>query len=383
MECLVRAHAILAHIVSPASADYTGHVLKSYFCVVRLLHHSIDNANQALKEIQKTGDTQSDPKKKPDPVKKPVREKSGTKKKNEANSVLPNSVEQWSQFEVSDEISSAWNHELMKRTGINQTTIIEPYMLFNHLDSLGNKLSELGLAQLIFPVLNLQLILVNCVLKSDMEQSQLVSMNAYLRFKLINLCIMLNLLGSVNFHQQALANIVNPATNDPNQGQQGNTMNPAVLLKLIQIDPFEVCAVREQIYNLKQRLSQLEDDEANMADKSSSSFSTNSRKSPNNFKESNGKNKKKQPIKTNTVSLALDGFKEKKPTLQKAHDLKLPGEQRKIHNNLPDALFKDVWILMAEQLVAQGHMQTARDFLHESLNASIVRHSFKSLFYLE
>ena len=344
-----------------------------------MLNCAVENASNSLKDIQRAGALQNEAdKKKADTGKKPApapardnKSAGGKNTKTGSASVLPNTIEQWSQFELSEEIISAWSHELMKRTGINRSTIVEPYMIFHHLHTLSEMLGELGFAQLQLPVLNLQLIVVNSVLKADMEQAQLVSLNSYLRYQMINLCVEMNLLSAVGFHQQALTLLVSPPT-DPAVPQSST---PATLLKLLQIDPFDVCVVREQLFNLKQRLSQLDEEESSLVEKSSSSIGSNPRKEPIN----NTKSKKNTQTKGNTVSMAIDGEARKSKDRKLAHDLNLPGEHRRVHNNLHDSLYKDVWILMAESLVQNGHMQTARDFLHESLNASVVRR----LFYLQ
>jgi hypothetical protein len=164
-----------------------------------------------------------------------------------ANNYLPQTLEQWSTFELSEEIHSSWSHELMEKIGINQTTIIEPYLLFYYLDLLAKMLNEEGYSNLLFPIFNFQLILINCVLKYDMESTshtKLISMNAYVRFKIINLCIELNLIQAVSFNQQLLHDLI--VTPDPTAPSStiNNNSNPINLLKLLQIDPIEVCLVR-------------------------------------------------------------------------------------------------------------------------------------------
>lgn len=139
---------------------------------------------------------------------------------------LPQTPDQWSQFEVSDDLLTAWSHETMKKTGINAHTIAEPYLLFHTLDSLDKMLSDIGLDHLRFPVVHLQLILLNTCLKFDQPASS-GSLNTYVRLKLINLCIELNLINSVSFHQQALANVITGAL----KIQATDSANPSPLSK--------------------------------------------------------------------------------------------------------------------------------------------------------
>lgn len=122
----------------------------------------------------------------------------------------PATVEQWSLFEVPDEIVTAWQHELMKKTGINAYTINEPYLLFHSLNSLDKLLDELGFDQMRLPVVQLQLILLNTCVRFEQQpqqQQQVASLYTYVRLKLISICTDLNLTNSIGFHQQALTNL--------------------------------------------------------------------------------------------------------------------------------------------------------------------------------
>lgn len=300
---------------------------------------------------------------------------------------LPQTIEQWSQFELSDEIAQAWSHDLMKKTGINQSSIHEPYLLFFYLDELGKMLNEQGYSQLLFPLYYLQLILVNSAIKFD-SSSQIKnnSLNIYIRMKLINLCTELNLIQSIGFHQQALASLIlNSGPVLPDTANAVSTTaavpNPNVLLKLIQIDPTEVCLLREQVYSLKQRLAQLEDEESAFAANSVASF-TSSKKgmSISSFtQQTKLKKKQQQQLMSKNQNVKIHDSMNKiksQSTLSDgsfvAEDLKLTGEQKKIHNNLHDTIYKDVWILMADFLIQNGYFQIARDYLFESLNACVV-----------
>jgi hypothetical protein len=380
LDCLIRAHTVLAIISGRNSYDYTNYIFKAYNTVVRLISQATDNAFYSLKEIQKlaaatAAASQADDKKKGTVSKASlaVDPKANQAKKLKLDqtsaSYLPQNLEQWSQFEISEEITSAWGHELMKKTGINSSTIVEPYLLFYYLDKLANMLEDLGFSHLLFQIYYLQLFLISCAVKFDSSNNstQLTSLHNYVRLRLINLCVRLNLTTSVAFHQQALATFVtkqNTPTPLVPENQAVTLMaainaNPSILLKLLQVDASEACFVREQIYAQKQRLSQLENEDYNLNAVSIGSF-TSSRA------QNASKAKKKM------TSVKISELKKKKLAEQAGDDLKFPGDQRKVDNSLSDSLYKDVWILMAEQLVDNGFFQLARDFIYESLNASVV-----------
>ena len=357
--------------------------------MTRLITQAIENAYASLKDIQKAqAQAQAENAlndKKNKSVPEPKKTEAGGGKGNAAQKKfqMPQTLEQWSLFEVSEEILTAWQHELMKKTGINQHTIVEPYILFYYLDMLSNMLSELGFSQYLFQIYNLQLLLVNCAIKfNDSMNFQLYSMNSYVRLKLINLCVELNMISSINFHQQALANLILSSKQPPgvavtpeslNMASAAITVNPSLMLKLVQIDPNEVCFVREQLYAQKQRLSQLANEEA-LASSSFASGTASSHKSSNSeryYSVANA-NAKRRALNKHLLSVKINEIQKK--TQQSdfgVNDLKLPGEQRKINDSFSDSLYKDVWMLIADVLIENGYFQTARDFIYESLNACV------------
>lgn len=389
LDCFIRAHTILAQMCGRSSSDYLNYLLKAYYSVIRIFYQSIENAMSSIKEIAKlnaaTGgatttaaggnDAKKDGKNKAQQQQQQQGKASDSKgaagqKKLKlelgASGYMPQTLEQWSQFELSEEIASAWSHDLMRKTGINQHTVSEPYLLFYYLDMLAKMLNELGHTQLLFPIFNFQLILVNNVMRFDAALSSSVnntSLNAYVRLKLINTCVDLNLIPSVYFQQQALANSVlsngKPQDVLANPAQTTYTVadfqqNPSILLKLIQIDSNEVCEVREQINIHKQRLARLEDEESSLKDKSATSFGSTSLRRTLSKKKSTSVRINDQKCSSNKLSL---------------NELNLPGEKKVVSSKLFDTLYKDVWLEMAEQLVENGFFQTARDYLFESLNA--------------
>lgn len=179
-----------------------------------------------------------------------------------------------------------------------------------------------------------------------------------------------------------------------------------MLLKLAQIDPNEICLVRERIYAHKQRLANAQNEQAAVAAASaaaaaaattgsvlglynnSSSLTSQSFANEKNKKTAatnNNENKKKQ-AKINDIleeselfNTAMDANNNQKHNrrgvlvdeMMTIH--RFPGDVRKLESCLSDVLFKDVWLNMAEILVESGFFQVARDYLFECLNASQVK----------
>ncbi|CAF0832143.1 unnamed protein product [Brachionus calyciflorus] len=390
LECLIRSNVILAKMVSQQSNEFTGYLLKAYYSLHRLIVLAIENAMIASREIQKI--PQNDPPKKGSQadIKKPIEVKA-KKNKNETNSnQFPQNLEQWSTYELSEEIQNSWAHDLMKKTGINQHSLSEPSLLFYYLEQLSEMLNKQGWSHLLFPVYYLQLFVVNSALVLE-NHSQIVSLNIYVRLKLINLCVELNLIQSIGFHQQALALFIlkqgSPETT-PMVSAQSLIPNANLLLKLIQIDALEACLSRDQVYSFKQRLTQLEDEESNLKANSMASFSSVKKGgfSSNSYIMTKTKLNKKKILNGKNQNVRISGGSSDLSdkgidSLQQIDldDLKLPGDKRKFQNNFHETLYKDIWILLAEYLIENGLFQTARDYLYESLNACVTFDDNKTL----
>lgn len=288
-----------------------------------------------------------------------------------ASGYIPQTLEQWSLFDVGEDMLNAWMHELMNKIGINQTTVVEPYLLFYYLDMLGKMLAEQGYSNLLFPIYNLQVVLVNTVLKQDFNNStsnKQISLNCYVRLKLINLCVELNCIQGVAFHQQLLTDLMIPA--DPLNPLPGSNSNPSNLLKLLQLDPLEACIVREQIFQKNQSQSHMQEEEAILKAQSSLSFSVCSSKMGSIFNKSMNNFNKSQMKKTHrTAKIRIADGSVKKWKKLKSEDIRLPGENRPLHGEVSDMLYQDLWLAQADTLIESGYFQTARDFLYESLNA--------------
>jgi hypothetical protein len=388
LDCLIRSHTILAKICGRVSFEYSNYLVKAYYSVTRLITQAIENAYASLKDIQKAqalaqAESVADKKNKsvPEPKKTDAGGKGNAAQK---KFQMPQTLEQWSLFEVSEEIMTAWQHDLMKKTGINQHTIVEPYILFYYLDMLSSMLSDVGFSFYLFQIYNLQLLLVNCAIKfSDPINTQLYSLNSYVRLKLINLCTELNMISSINFHQQALATLilnskqasgVQVTPEALNMASAAINVNPSIMLKLVQIDASEVCYVREQLYAQKQRLSQIANEEA-LASSSFASGIASSQKSSNSeryYSVANANAAKRRAYNKHLLSVKINEIQKK--TQQSdfgVNDLKLPGEQRKVNDSFAESLYKDVWMQIADVLIENGYFLTARDFIYESLNACV------------
>lgn len=306
---------------------------------------------------------------------------------------MPQTPEQWSQFELNEEIQTCWRHDLMKKSGINNHTVSEPYLLFHSLDKLDRLVDDLGYDQLRFAVCHLQLILINTCLKFDQSSTpHLASLNAYVRFKMINLCTELNLIGAVEKHHQALANtLLNDLKSQPQQTTDTNAFstlgsNPLTLLKLLQIDANEVCIVRDRIAAYKARLANAQNEEAAAAAAAATAVSSNlGIMKSTSFLKSNNKQQKQTKINEEegeNVFKLNAGKGANRGGLILINEVKLPGEMRKFDNSLSEALYKDVWINMAELLIDCGLFQVARDYLFECLNASQVSIFNNSLIHI-
>jgi hypothetical protein len=386
LECLVRANIINARMIGRSTSAYSQYLIKSYCFLVKLLQQGVDNAFSSMKEIQKQMTAQTDvtgANKKPDPKAQaknggkggadvPLKPAGGLQQKKLKNDTisstyLPQSVEEWSSFEINDEIITAWSHELMKKTGVNFHTIQEPLVFYYYLDMLADMLNQQGLTHFLFLIYNVQLILLKTSIKPKLQaplNQQLISLECYTRLKLLNLCIELNLINSVSLHQQSMViylTILQPTNNaaPPPVSPSSITSSPGSLLKLIQLDASEVSFVRDEIYENNQRKAQIAKEELTNA----SSFL--SRKSKETFQP---KQLKRQTFANSDASIQENQIKLKNA----ADELRQPGEQKIISNSLIDILYKDIWIKIAELLVKNGFMQNARDFIYEALNTSQV-----------
>lgn len=180
-----------------------------------------------------------------------------------------------------------------------------------------------------------------------------------------------------------------------------------MLLKLAQIDPNEICLVRERIYAHKQRLANAQNEQAAVAAAASATAAAttgsvlglyNNSSSLTSQSFANEKNKKtmmatmninenkKKQAKINDILEESELFNTANTmdaTSQKHHNrrgvlvddmmtIRFPGDVKVLESCLSDVLYKDVWLNMAELLVENGFFQVARDYLFECLNASQV-----------
>lgn len=393
LECLTRVYIVLAELNGRHSGKkFTNYARTAHLCCSRLFVQAYENAVASLKEIQKYDQAQAEAALAADqgnkkggkgPAKSdPAGAGTGGKKPGKADYSLPQTIEQWSQFEMNTEVVNAWSHALMKTTGINESTITDPFVFFYFLDMLSEMLYEQGQSHLLFSIYYLQLVLATNVLKSSLSGSN-VSLSIYVRIKLINLCTELNLISSVNVQLQQLAsyvlNLSRPtdiaaqAAFDQNLASQVQAVvqNPSIFVKLVQIDANEVCQVREQIYSHKKRMAQVQEEEASNASRHESSVVSGSiglrSQKYGSSTTSLLKQKFQQNVKINEHGVIMAN--QSKITV--VEDIKLPGEKAKLNENTPELLYKDIWLRVAGELVRMGLFQPARDYLNECLNACV------------
>ena len=227
-----------------------------------------------------------------------------------------------------------------------------------------------------------------------------VALNCYVRLKLINVCVELNMPSSVvSAHQQALLAHVLSSTDAATMGVEVAGMagrallerNPGTLLKLAQIDAGELFLVREAVAaaqaSSKRSGCNLNEDSGMLTTglfnaKSLESFggtgappTTSLKHQSIIWKQANGGGAKKKTGQS--VQLQQEGASAKQSAngyKQVSADggINPPGEEPLVNERLADALYKDAWLLNAELLIANGFYQAARDYLFESLHASHV-----------
>jgi hypothetical protein len=379
LDCLTRAHIVLAQMSPNGRSIQKDHLLKAYYSAYRIIYQAVENAMQSLKAIQKIAtqnEQASNLKKKitTNAAEKANAKTSTTQKKlkidSGASTYLPQTIEQWSQFDFHEEIVSAWSHELMRENGINEHTIAEPYLLFYYLEQLSLMLNEHGLSYLLFVIYNLQLALLNCAIKYKPNTQSCSTLFSYVKFKLIELCVQLNLSQSIGFHQQSLIKLTLirqnqiglAQTNDQLTAQIENLnelfqINQTLLLKLLKPDANEMCLLRETIYEHRQELHETENQQDSLKLNVQQVSDLDSKK-----ENCDNKHKKRTLLKINDLT-------EKHNVIIENN---LPGEQRVLTKNLNEIIYKDAWLLIAEQLVQCGFFQIARNFIYEAMNASKV-----------
>ena len=107
-------------MMGPTSPEYTNHLLKAYYSMSRLLWQAVENGLYSAKEIAKIAvltdsNTVMDKKKSVAGDVKGKTPGASTSTKNKtvkmesgASGYLPQTLEQWSQFEIGEEMTSAW-----------------------------------------------------------------------------------------------------------------------------------------------------------------------------------------------------------------------------------------------------------------------------------
>jgi hypothetical protein len=159
LECLIRGNIVLARMTSRSSPDYQNYLIKGFCYIQRILQQAIENGFYSLKEVQRLNALNSEQ----NTDKKKADQKGGNQKNKSPDmnahkthtarklkidfnpaAVLPQTLEDWSVFDLHEEIVNAWMHEIMKKNGLNFNTISEPFLLIHYLDMFAEMLNEEG-----------------------------------------------------------------------------------------------------------------------------------------------------------------------------------------------------------------------------------------------
>jgi hypothetical protein len=159
LECLIRGNIVLARMTPRSSPDYNNYLIKGFCFIQRIMQQAIENGFYSLKEVQRLNALNTEQ----NVDKKKTDQKGGNQKNKSPDlnahkthtarklkidfnpaAVLPQTLEDWSVFDLHEEIVNAWLHEIMKKNGLNFHTISEPFLLFHYLDMFGDMLDEEG-----------------------------------------------------------------------------------------------------------------------------------------------------------------------------------------------------------------------------------------------
>ncbi|CAG2203029.1 Cilia- and flagella-associated protein 46 [Mytilus edulis] len=157
IDSLIRTHILLAELAGHDSPCYKDYLLMAQTYILRLLQVTVSQTGPVIKEIAKNPPAQ-DPKAMSAKGKKGGKEKEAAPPKEKPKrkgplDILPSTVEEWSIYDIPEEVMEAFNHDLMKTSGINNTTIVKPMLTMYYLDQLLVRLRGIGYNHLTFPIL--------------------------------------------------------------------------------------------------------------------------------------------------------------------------------------------------------------------------------------
>ncbi|KAL4232411.1 Cilia and flagella associated protein 46 [Mactra antiquata] len=313
LDGLIRAHVLLAEIVGRSVPQYADYLLMAHAYLMRIWQVSVPVSGPTMKEILKNPPPPAEKetnkgsaKKKGDKgaaEKAPVKEK--PKRKGPLD-VLPHNAEEWSVYDVPDEVIEAFNHEMMTETGVNKHTLLKPMLTLHYLDSLVEQLRTIGYNHLTLPVLAFEDMLARDLLQNN-------SLKFLVHTRALEVCLELNIMNGYSFHEK----ICGP----------------------VEMSESDQAKSREEIAFWKEKQAQVIKEEMRVRE-TIAKLATESKQSTRSLLS-----KRQETVNTD-----------------KSED--------KIQSHLGKVLgavqFRDVWTDTAEILIRQGHYQTAREFLIEA-----------------
>ncbi|CAC5380788.1 Cilia- and flagella-associated protein 46 [Mytilus coruscus] len=298
---------------SPCYKDY---LLMAQTYILKLLQVTVSQTGPVIKEIAKNPPAQ-DPKATSAKGKKGGKEKEAAPPKEKPKrkgplDILPSTVEEWSIYDIPEEVMEAFNHDMMKTSGINNTTIVKPMLTMYYLDQLLVRLRGIGYNHLTFPILVTCDILSRNLLKNN-------PLYVLVHSRASEICLELNLKNGYSFHEKLAGPVLN-------EDDQALSRDEIALWKEKQIQ-----VAREEM-RVKESLARLKE-------------------------EAHAQKKTPQP-RTAPSSAAISKV-----------------EEQVIESHLGKVLsiitYREVWTDTAELLIRQCNYQAAREYLNEAFNAAL------------
>ncbi|XP_052099636.1 cilia- and flagella-associated protein 46-like isoform X4 [Mytilus californianus] len=317
IDSLIRTHILLAELAGHDSPCYKDYLLMAQTYILRLLQVTVSQTGPVIKEIAKNPPAQ-DPKATSAKGKKGGKEKEAAPPKEKPKrkgplDILPSTVEEWSIYDIPEEVMEAFNHDMMKTSGINNTTIVKPMLTMYYLDQLLVRLRGIGYNHLTFPILVTCDILSRNLLKNN-------PLYVLVHSRASEICLELNLKNGYSFHEKLAGPVL------LNEDDQALSRDEIALWKEKQIQ-----VAREEM-RVKESLARLKEE---------------------------AQNQKKTPQPRTAPSSAA---------VSKVEDQVIESHLGKV---LSIITYREVWTDTAELLIRQCNYQAAREYLNEAFNAAL------------
>ncbi|CAH1785035.1 unnamed protein product [Owenia fusiformis] len=202
LEGLVRGHTMLAQLSGRASEKHQDYALQAYGFLMKIWQVSLQASGPVVKEIVKNNIlAEAEKKEKGGSAKKKKDKDNKEEKKDKPKRKgplehLPQNVEEWSTYDVPEEVLEAFKHDSIKGAGVNEKTIAKPMLTFYYLEELVSQLRSLGYNHLALPVLSFAELVAKDIIKSR-------PLSALCHFKCMEVCLELNLLSAASLHEKA------------------------------------------------------------------------------------------------------------------------------------------------------------------------------------